>query len=131
VKKVARAYSAAEIRKLIVASPEHERLLWHFFIGTGAREKEVATACWRDIDFGRQTFKVHLFAFCASQPLSRALLMEYRTTMDHLSPSTINVRLSAIRKLVGEARRNGMIGLEEATKSHGRSQRPAEGSSAG
>jgi integrase len=56
-----------------------------------------------------------LFAFCASQPLSRALLMEYRTTIDHLSPSTINVRLSAMRKLVGEALRNGMIGLEEAT----------------
>src|ERR1700731_3701618 len=56
----------------------------------------------------------NLFAFSASRPLSRALLMEYRTTMDHLSPSTINVRLSAIRKLVGEARRNGMIGLEEA-----------------
>jgi integrase len=55
-----------------------------------------------------------LFAFCASRPLSRALLMEYRTTMDHLSPSTINVRLSAIRKLVGEARRNRMIGREEA-----------------
>jgi integrase len=55
-----------------------------------------------------------LFVFCGSQPLSRALLMEYRTTLDHLSPSTINVRLSAIRKLVGEARRNGMIGLEEA-----------------
>jgi integrase len=55
-----------------------------------------------------------LFAFCASRPLSRALIMEYRTTIDHLSPSTINVRLSAIRKLVGEARRNGMIGLEEA-----------------
>jgi len=55
-----------------------------------------------------------LFAFCASRPLSRALLMEYRTTMEHLSPSTINVRLSAIRKLVGEARQNGLIGLEEA-----------------
>src|ERR1700730_18463451 len=55
-----------------------------------------------------------LFALCASRPLSRALLMEYRTTIDHLSASTINVRLSAIRKLVGEARRNGMIGLEEA-----------------
>jgi integrase len=55
-----------------------------------------------------------LFAFCASRPLSRALLMEFRTTMDHLSPSTINVRLSAIRKLVGEARRNRMIGREEA-----------------
>jgi hypothetical protein len=34
-----------------------------------------------------------LFAFCACRPLSRALLMEYRTTMDHLSPSNINVRL--------------------------------------
>jgi hypothetical protein len=55
-----------------------------------------------------------LFAFCASRPLSRALLMEYRTTMEHLSPSTINVRMSAVRKLVGEARRNGMIGREEA-----------------
>ena len=55
-----------------------------------------------------------LFAFCGRRPLSRALLMEYRTTMDHFVPSTINVRLSAIRKLVSEARRNGMIGLEEA-----------------
>jgi integrase len=55
-----------------------------------------------------------LFKFCASRPLSRALLMDYRTTMEHLSPSTINVRLSAIRKLVGEARQNGLIGPEEA-----------------
>src|ERR1700722_12251334 len=55
-----------------------------------------------------------LFAFSASRPLSRALLMEYRTSMENLSPSTINVRLSAIRKLVGEARQNGLLGLEEA-----------------
>jgi integrase len=55
-----------------------------------------------------------LFVFCANRPLSRALLMEYRTTINHLSPSTINVRLSAIRKLVGEAKRAGMIGTEEA-----------------
>jgi len=55
-----------------------------------------------------------LFAFCANKPLSRALLMEYRTSMENLSPSTINVRMSAIRKLVGEARRNGLIGREEA-----------------
>jgi len=34
--------------------------------------------------------------------------------MEHLSPSTINVRMSAIRKLVGKARQNGLIGLEEA-----------------
>ena len=56
----------------------------------------------------------HLFAFCASRPLSRALLMEWRAGMEALSPSTVNVRLSAVRKMVGEARRNNMIGSEEA-----------------
>ncbi len=55
-----------------------------------------------------------LFQFCASRPLSRSLLMEWRAGMESLSPSTINVRLSAVRKLVGEARRNHMIGTEEA-----------------
>ena len=49
-----------------------------------------------------------LFAFCASRPLSRSLLMEWRAAMESLSPSTI------VRKLVGEARRAGMIGQEEA-----------------
>jgi integrase len=56
-----------------------------------------------------------LFRFCASRPLSRELLMEWRSTLESLSPSTINVRLSAVRKMVGEARRAGMIGQEEAT----------------
>ena len=55
-----------------------------------------------------------LFAFSAGRPLSRALLMEYRATMEALSPSTVNVRLSAVRKMVFEARKNGMIGAEEA-----------------
>jgi hypothetical protein len=55
-----------------------------------------------------------LFAFCASRPLSRSLIMEWRAAMESLSPSTINVRLSAAPKLVGEARRAGMIGQEEA-----------------
>jgi site-specific recombinase XerC len=55
-----------------------------------------------------------LFAFCACRPLSRSLLMEWRAAMESLSPSTINVRLSAVRKLVGEARRAGMIGQEDA-----------------
>jgi site-specific recombinase XerC len=55
-----------------------------------------------------------LFALSAGRPLSRALLMEYRATMDALSPSTINVRLSAVRKMVSEARKNGMLGAEEA-----------------
>jgi hypothetical protein len=55
-----------------------------------------------------------LFAFCTSRPFSRSLLMEWRAGMESLSPSTINVRLSAVRKMVGEARRAGMIGQEEA-----------------
>lgn len=36
-----------------------------------------------------------------------------------LSASTVNVRLSAVRKLVGEARRNGIIGAEEAANLSG------------
>ena len=56
----------------------------------------------------------NLFLFAASRPLTRALLMEWRAAMNKLSPSTVNVRLSAMRKLVSEARRNGMLGAEEA-----------------
>ena len=55
-----------------------------------------------------------LFAFAAGRPLSRALLLEFRATMDGLAPSTVNVRLSAIRKLVSEARKNGMLSAEDA-----------------
>jgi integrase len=55
-----------------------------------------------------------LFAFCASRPLSRSLLTEWRASMESLSLSTINVRLSEMRKLVSEARNNGMLGAEEA-----------------
>jgi integrase len=59
-----------------------------------------------------------VFTLCAnrSQGLSRALLMEYRAAMveKKLSASTINVRLSAVRKLIGEAQRNGIIDAEEA-----------------
>ena len=55
-----------------------------------------------------------LFLLAAGRPLSRALLMEYRAAMEALSPSTVNVRLSAVRKMVSEARKNGMLGAEEA-----------------
>src|ERR1700686_2594944 len=56
-----------------------------------------------------------LFQFCASRPLSRSLLMEWRAGLGSLSPSTINVRLSAVRKMIGEARKNGMLGAEKAS----------------
>jgi integrase len=51
------------------------------------------------------------------QPISRALLLEFRATLlaRNLSASTVNVKLSAIRKLVGEAKRAGLLGAEEAS----------------
>ena len=55
-----------------------------------------------------------LFALAAGRPLTRALLQEYRTSMEGLAPSTVNVRLAAVRKLVHEARKNGMLSAEEA-----------------
>jgi integrase len=55
-----------------------------------------------------------VFAFAAGRPLTRALLLEWRASMAGLAPSTVNVRLSAVRKLVGEAHKNGMLGSEEA-----------------
>jgi site-specific recombinase XerD len=42
--------------------------------------------------------------------------MEYRASLEALSPSTINVRLSAIRRMVTEAQKNGMLGIEEAAQ---------------
>jgi integrase len=59
-----------------------------------------------------------IFKLCEErkQPFSRSLFMEYRSAMleKKLSASTINVRLSAVRKLIDEARRNGILGAEEA-----------------
>ncbi len=61
-----------------------------------------------------------IFALCAIriQGISRPLLMEYRAAMIErgLSPSTINVRLAAVRKLVSEARRNAILDEVEAAK---------------
>lgn len=58
----------------------------------------------------------HLFGFAAGRPLTRALLQEWKTGMDGLAPSSINVRLAAVRKLVAEARENGMLGADEAAQ---------------
>lgn len=47
--------------------------------------------------------------------------MEYRAAMleKDLSPSTVNLRLSAIRKLIGEARRNGILDAEQVAQMAG------------
>jgi integrase len=61
-----------------------------------------------------------LAAFCAErqQPISRTLILEFRAAMldRKLGASTINVKLSAVRKLVNEAKRAGVIGAEEASQ---------------
>src|ERR1035441_1417871 len=58
------------------------------------------------------------FSELRKQPLSRDLFMEYRDQMlaRKLSPSTINVRLAAVRKLIGEAKRNGILNGEQAAQ---------------
>ncbi len=61
-----------------------------------------------------------LTTFCKEreQPISRGLLLAFREAMleRKLGASTINVKLSAVRKLVGEARRAGVISGEEASQ---------------
>ena len=61
-----------------------------------------------------------LAAYCAErqQPVSRALLLEYKASMlaRELSASTVNVKLSAIRRLVDEVKRAGVISAEEASQ---------------
>jgi hypothetical protein len=55
-----------------------------------------------------------LFAFSLGRALTRVLLQEWKASMEALSPSTINVNLSVVRRLVGEARGNGLISAEAA-----------------
>ena len=61
-----------------------------------------------------------LSAFCRErqQPVSRTLILEFRAAMldRNLKASTINVKLAAVRKLVGEAKRAGVITAEEFSR---------------
>jgi len=76
-----------------------------------------------------------IFSLCEErkQPLSRTLLMEYRAAMleKKLSASTVNVRLSAVRKLIGEALRNGIIDAQEAANLAGIPNLSQKGTRAG
>jgi len=58
----------------------------------------------------------HLFGFAAGRPLSRELLLAWRAAMERQSPSTVNIRLSAMRKLIAEAKRGGMLSSDDADK---------------
>jgi integrase len=58
----------------------------------------------------------HLFAFAAGQAFTRELMLAWRASMEKQSPSTINIRLSAMRRLVAEAKCAGVISSEDAEK---------------
>ena len=53
-----------------------------------------------------------------ARPLSRALLLEFRAALvvRGLSPSSVNVKLSAARKLVDEAKRAGVVSADAAAE---------------
>jgi site-specific recombinase XerC len=72
-----------------------------------------------------------LFILSAGRPLSRVLVMEHRAAIDALSPSTVNVRLSAVRKMVSDARKNGMLGAEEPANLTGVPNLPQKGTRLG
>ncbi len=61
-----------------------------------------------------------LSSFCVhrQEPISRILILAFRAAMldRDLSASTINVKLSAVRKLINEAKRAGVVGAEEAAQ---------------
>jgi len=59
-----------------------------------------------------------LIMLAAGRPISRMVLMEYRTSMvtEGLSAATINQRLCGIRKLVNEACENDLIDPAEAVR---------------
>jgi integrase len=63
------------------------------------------------------------------QPISRPLFQQYRAEMVDagLGSSTINVRLSGVRKLVNEARENGLVDPSDAERIVSVANVPAQG----
>jgi site-specific recombinase XerD len=61
-----------------------------------------------------------LSSFCIDrqEPVSRTLILAFRAGLleRNLSASTINVKLSAVRKLITEAKRAGVVSAEEAAQ---------------
>jgi integrase len=86
---------------------ELRRMLWNSLVSAHTRRAYIAAF--------NQFFSL---VTETGRPVCRALLMEYRAQMidQGLSASTINVRLSAIRKLVSEARDNNLLDPVEAAR---------------
>lgn len=52
------AYNQEMLQRLLAAADPEDRLVFQFFLATGAREQEVSYACWPDVDLVRGTFRV-------------------------------------------------------------------------
>jgi len=52
-------YTEEEMRKLIAAANDFERLVLRFFVGSGCREQEAAHVVWSDFDWIRKTVWIH------------------------------------------------------------------------
>jgi len=51
-------YTDMELTKLFSVCTDEERLLFAFFLGTGAREKEVIYSTWKDLDLEHRLFHI-------------------------------------------------------------------------
>ena len=56
--KVVESYRPDEIHRLFAVATPAEKLLFSFFLQTGARESECANATWDQIDFVRRSFTI-------------------------------------------------------------------------
>jgi integrase len=73
-----------------------------------------------------------MYTFSAGRPVTRALLLEWRAALlTKISPATVNLKLSAIRRLVREARRTGAIDGQEEAELVGIRGLPQRGARAG
>ena len=52
-------YTPAQLKALDTASSEEEQLYWKFFLMTGAREREMTTCEWADLDLNGRVFRIH------------------------------------------------------------------------
>ena len=51
-------YTEQELNTLFSKSSREEKLLWKFYLDTGAREKEVIYATWKDLDLQHRLFHI-------------------------------------------------------------------------
>jgi integrase/recombinase XerD len=57
-KKIVKAYSSDQLRRLLAQCDDGERVLFHFLLGSGCRKAEAIAACWQDLDLVAKTYTV-------------------------------------------------------------------------